>query len=149
MQSRWRNERTHEINFAPLLDVIFCLLFFFVVATSLRQEREVLNISLAQTRQETTRIQQPRMLEVVITRENKIIFRGEETTGKRLAVELKKARAADPAHAGQVLIRIDGKADFQTVVEVCDACAEAGMKAVPMQMQPVPPGGPESGEDAN
>ena len=76
MNSRWRSESGGEINLAPLLDVIFTLLFFFVVATSIREERRVVDVELPRTGRETARVTDAKALEVQVTEQNRIVFGG-------------------------------------------------------------------------
>ncbi|HUT25001.1 MAG TPA: biopolymer transporter ExbD [Sumerlaeia bacterium] len=139
MQSRWRTREGAEISLAPLLDVIFCLLFFFVVATSLRQEREVLKVSLPRTSQGTRQAEESPPLTVTITRENKILLHEKEITGAALSAELKEYCKENPAQGSRVLIQADGEANVQTLLEVSDACSEAGIKKAVMPTRPKTP----------
>ncbi|NQU42081.1 biopolymer transporter ExbD [bacterium] len=136
MESRWRPSFGGDINLAPLLDVIFCLLFFFILATSIRQQREAIEVALPRTEQSAQRIQPPDRLEVWITRENEILFEDRKVTPDELAVALEKARAQHREPDSQVIIRTDGRADVQTFVNVSDACARAGLEAALMETRP-------------
>jgi biopolymer transport protein ExbD len=124
---------------APILDVILSLLFFFVVATSIRQEREVLQVSLPRTSQGTRQADESPPLTVIITRENKILLQGKEMTGAALSAELKEYCKKNPAQGSRVLIQTDGEANVQTLLEVSDACSEAGMKKAVMETRPKTP----------
>lgn len=134
------------MNLTPLLDIIFCLLFFFIVATSIKQERHALDVTIPKSGQSTRKVLDQPRLEVLITKENEIVFQGEKMTGPQLAVALGKARremlAARPGGPNQkppvdeILIRTDGTAHIQTFVEVSDACAKAGLKAAIMETKP-------------
>jgi len=145
MASRWRANGGAEINLAPLLDVIFCLLFFFVLATSLRQRPQALEVQVPTTGQPPFSLEKQERLEVTITEDNRILFDGELVNGAELAQALRAAMDRLPQGRApeEVFIRSDGQADVQTFVEVTDACAEAGIKAALMETLPKPPDGAE------
>ena len=131
------------MNLTPLLDVIFCLLFFFILATSVKQERRALDVRIPESGQAAKKIEETPWLEVLITRENEIIFNGRTLNADELADALEEAKRSAPAPTpgrptDEILIRTDGKADVQTFVEVSDACARAGLKAALMETLPKP-----------
>jgi biopolymer transport protein ExbD len=145
MAPRWRADGGTEINLAPLLDVIFCLLFFFVLATSLRQQPQALEVQVPTTGQPPVPIEKQERLEVTITEDNRILFDGKLVSGAELAEALRTAMGRSPQGRApeEVFIRSDAQADVQTFVEVSDACAEAGIKAALMETLPKPPEGVE------
>ena len=133
MASRWRKESGDEINLAPLLDVIFTLLFFFIVATSLRQERQALDVQLPETNQQTESVDQDKTIEIFVARDNTIVYRDEERTAEDLITALKNDKLGRET---LVVIRSDGDANLQTNVDVMDACAKAGLTSVLLEAQP-------------
>ena len=146
MASRWRGEPGREINLTPLLDVIFCLLFFFVLATSLKQERRALDVEIPRTGQQARRIDQQEQLEVSITRENQVVFEGRPMTVAQLESALRAAarRSGVGLQAPDTLIiRTDGQSHMQTFVAVSDACARAGLESALVEARP------ESGAERN
>jgi len=145
MAPRWRADGGTEINLAPLLDVIFCLLFFFVLATSLRQQPQALEVEVPTSGQPSVPMEKQERLEVTITEDNRILFEGRPVNGAELAEGLQAAMDRSPQGRApeEVLIRSDGQADVQTFVEVTDACSAAGIKVGQMETKPKPPEGAE------
>ena len=139
MNSRWRSESGGEINLAPLLDVIFTLLFFFVVATSIREERRAVDVELPRTGQETASIADARALEVQVTEENAILFEGRPVSPGGLVEALREAPREGVA---KVVIRSAGGADVQVLYDATDACEEAGFRDIAWEVQPRTTGGP-------
>ncbi len=139
MQTRWREKTAEEINLAPLLDIIFCLLFFFILATSIKEERKVLEVELPYSAQESEVVNENKPLEISIGKDNKIMFEGKILSAAELsdALRIKKQRNTNKPDEQKVIIRSDSKAQVQTFVEVTDACAKAGWKVAMMETQPI------------
>lgn len=134
MATRWRPQTGQDINLAPLLDVIFCLLFFFILATSLRREQHALEVTLPRSDQSAARPRERDPMTVVIDEANRIVFEGKTLS----AAQLEEALRTKPEAVRQagVVIRSDGKADVQAFMDVSDACARAGLKSAMMQTTP-------------
>jgi biopolymer transport protein ExbD len=130
------------MNLAPLLDVIFCLLFFFVLATSLRRDRQVMEVTLPESGQGARMEKEVETLEILISKENLVFFKDRETPLEELPDTLRSARDAILRGGGAietVLIRTDGQANVQTFVKVSDACAKAGLESALMETLPARP----------
>ncbi len=139
-QSRWRNSQNQGINLAPLLDVIFSLLFFFILATSIQRDREGIDVEIPKGGIQSTAVEPTQPLEIIITAENTIRFKNRNVTGPQLAEALQQAVRATAA-SGQVrpdraFIRSHARSDIQTFVTVRDACAQAGLKSAVMEVNP-------------
>ncbi|MFP4380073.1 MAG: ExbD/TolR family protein [Candidatus Sumerlaeia bacterium] len=139
MASRWRSEGSSEINLAPLLDVIFSLLFFFVLATSLRQDRQAMEVALPESGESAALDESLQNIEIVITQDNEVLFQDKPVDVENLSALLQEERAAiirSGAQFGQAIIRSDGKADVEVFVDVSDACARAGIPSAMMETLP-------------
>lgn len=129
MKSRQRRNDAIGIEIAPLIDIVFILLIFFVVSSTFIREN-VLEIELPPS-QSTADAPVDEMIEVVITANNEIRI-GERlisaATVATLMVEL-ESRVAD-ANMGRVVVRADAKSRHETVVLVLDAANMLGLTQV-------------------
>lgn len=115
-----------ELNLTPLIDVVFLLLIFFMVSTTFTKESDI-TIDLPQSSSsEASRKDKP--LEIVIDakgqyfiNDNKVI----NTDVKTLRNALKKLASGKKDQ--QLVIRADGKAPHQSVINAMDAARQLGM----------------------
>ena len=128
MRSFSRESRKHggelEINLAPLMDMVFILLIFFVVTTVFVDETgvEVKKPSAASAE----KLEKNSIL-IAITEAGKIVYGGEEYTlnGVRGIVSRELGRKDMP-----VIIFVDASAESGLLVDVIDECKLAGAKKV-------------------
>lgn len=117
------------INLTPLLDIIFNLVFFFLLATTLRQQEAALNVELpvasdaAQQQQD-----EAETIVVNITRANVIIIDGRVLSREELAEHL-RARAAEKPDLS-IVVRGDGESDYQTMIHVMEAGMASGLSNI-------------------
>ncbi len=139
-QSRWRTSQNQGINLAPLLDVIFSLLFFFILATSIQRAPQGVDVEIPKGGIEANPVKSSEPIKIIITADNTIRFENKEMTGDQLATALQKAaqRIADTGETrpDRAFIRSHARADMQTFVNVRDACAKAGLKSAVMEVNP-------------
>ena len=129
MKSRQRRNDAIGIELAPLIDIVFILLIFFVVSSTFIREN-VLEIELP-TSQSTADARADETIEVVITANNEIQV-GERlipaATVATLMVELRN-RVVD-TNMRRVVVRADAKSSHETVVLVLDAANLLGLTQV-------------------
>ena len=129
MKSRQRRNDAIGIELAPLIDIVFILLIFFVVSSTFIREN-VLEIELP-TSQSTADARADETIEVVITANNEIKV-GERlipaATVATLMVELRN-RVVD-TNMRRVVVRADAKSSHETVVLVLDAANLLGLTQV-------------------
>ncbi len=121
-----------SINLTPLLDVIFNLIFFFILATTIREAKSFLEVQLPSSSEAAAREAETATLIITVTDTNMIYLNEREVTPKDLETLLKEE------HVGKVreiIIRGDAKAYNQTIVDVLDACARAGRYAVSIEVK--------------
>jgi Biopolymer transport protein len=125
------DDQEPEIGLVALIDCIFFLLMFFMVATTFKQNEDSrrnrsIPVDLPKVAA-TFRAEEASPTGVVITvaRDGGIYVNGVATTQGQLHSRLRDLAARD-AHA---VIRIDGdrRAQFQDVVSVMDLCAFEGL----------------------
>jgi len=121
-----------SINLTPLLDVIFNIIFFFILATTIREAKSFLEVQLPSSSEAAAREAETATLIITVTDTNKIYLNEREVTPKALEALLKEQ---DVANVREIIIRGDAKAYNQTIVDVLDACARAGHYAVSIEVK--------------
>lgn len=109
-----------QLDIAPLIDVIFLLLIFFMLTSSFIAPQGIkVNLPGAVSGKAVAK----EGLTIFITEKDEIFVNGAKTAFKKLASKMKRA-AKDKSH---ILIKADKKASMGKVVEVWDLCREAGI----------------------
>ena len=114
-----------EFSMAPLIDIVFQLLIFFMVATTYTRQEKDLSIELpfAQTAQSPQ--DKPEEIVIDISRDGRVSLAGRSVERDDLVSTLTAA-----AHSGSqvpVTIRGDRLVHHEDVVAVLDACGMAGL----------------------
>jgi len=117
-----RSEEADEpsLNLTPMIDVIFNLLLFFMLATTFLAPERSMDVELPQAR-----AGQAREIVLNVLRDGGILLAGRRVDPTLLERELRAAAARDPRTP--VTIRGDRRAEHQTIVRVLDACRQAGL----------------------
>lgn len=116
--------RRHRISLTPLIDVVFILLVFFMLASSLTDWREVsLSTGIASAADDS---RPP--AEVVLLPNNRLRFEDREWTRAELLRSLRERQARDEIDS--VILRPDDGVNLQPTVFMLDALAGAGIQAV-------------------
>ena len=117
-------ERTlHTIDIAPLIDVVFLLLIFFMLTSSFIFQP---GIKVNLPRAITSDMLSEENAIVTVTAENLVYYNQKLVTIKELSATLKKVAAARLP----VLIKADRKASLGRIVEVWDICRQEGVAQV-------------------
>jgi len=125
------------INLMPMIDIILCLLIFFMAATKLydwnEQELDVEVPQVAAARPLTAA--PPSELVVKVKRDGSILLNGQPVSIEQM---IERLRAARGKRANQrVLVRGDGRAYYQRVAEVMSACESAGIRRVAVAVRQI------------
>lgn len=111
------------INMAPLIDVIFQLLIFFMLTSSFTFQSGI-NVKLPKAI--TSDVIQEENLIITVTGENVIYLNNKVITVNELRRELQK-----PAHKSHpILIKADRRSSLGRIVDVWDLCRELGIERV-------------------
>jgi biopolymer transport protein ExbD len=120
-----RSTGSTELNMAPLIDMIFILLIFFLVTTSFVKESgvEVKRpiASTAQSKEKTNMI-------VAVTKEGQIYVEGHTIDIRSVRSFMERFMYETPG--GSVVIAADAESMTGVVIQVLDACRLAGVKEV-------------------
>jgi len=125
---RIREEAAEEetgINLMPLIDMVFLLLIFFLVATTLAQEEREIGVQLPQTSSAVSLSAPPPQLIINIRADGTPIIARKEYTWKQLG-DLLVGVARDEPHR-EILIRADKESRHKYFAAVASICRKAGI----------------------
>jgi biopolymer transport protein ExbD len=114
-----------ELNIAPLIDMVFILLIFFLVTTSFVRET---GVEVERPTAQSAFTQESATLLIAITRENRIVIENRTVEPGAVRVHVERAMAENPD--GAVVIVADRGSSTGTAVAVLDACKLAGAENV-------------------
>jgi biopolymer transport protein ExbD len=112
-----------QIDIAPLIDVIFQLLIFFMLTSSFIVQPGIrVNLPKAVT----SEVVKYENVEIIVSGENVTYFNGKVTTTAELNKLLKQAAKRNQS----VLIKADRSASLGRVVEIWDMCRDLGITQI-------------------
>ncbi len=116
-----------ELNMAPLIDMIFILLIFFLVTTSFSRESGV-EIKKPKAAPETQNIQKKTNVTVEIGHDNRVFIEGSVYDVRTVRAYMEQFLLDAPK--GTVVIATDKDSFIGRVIQVMDQCKLAGVKNV-------------------
>ncbi len=121
-------EGTEELvlNLTPMIDVIFLLLIFFMVATTFQDPEKEMDVDLPAAGSGNPPSEQLDEIVINIKRDGTLVISGAETS--REALDRLLASSAQENPDTPVTIRGDRLVHHETVVQVMDACGTAGLR---------------------
>ena len=131
MEFEGARKAAHAPNLTPLIDVVFLLLVFFMLTAHFVQE-EIIPINLP-TAESSEDISDEDPLEVLISAEGNLMFKGEEISAEDL--EEKLAPLLKSRKNKGITLRGDMKSGLGETVKVLDAVRKAGAEAVDIVTQ--------------
>lgn len=118
-------QQSAELELAPMIDVVFQLLIFFIVTWQFARFERDMDISVpAAEEAENTDRQQGEII-VNVRADGGIILNGRDVTREELLAKLKAISDAYPDQA--VILRGASEADFQAIINVLDEIKKAGI----------------------
>lgn len=133
----FRADDEPEINLIPLIDVVLCLVIFFVVTTTF-DARSVLKLQLPRAEGEQNELQ-AKALSVLINADGRYFVGDREVLDTD--IESLKRTIADIAGEDRdrtVLIRADARTPWQAVITAYDALAQLGFQRIANATAPRP-----------
>jgi biopolymer transport protein ExbD len=131
------NERV-ELQIAPLIDVVFLLLIYFMVSSTLKRTEADLTLALPGSVSQSNEIQMPdeQIIEIMadgtIVLNNKTYTEQDKSDLPKLEFTLLRYQQASILSKTKAMITIaaDDDSVHERVVDVLNACAGAGIKNV-------------------
>ena len=109
-----------QLDIAPLIDVVFLLLIFFMLTSSFISHQGIkVNLPSAVTGRSLAQEE----IVISITDEGKLTYNAEEVSIKELSDRLRIASKGK----NNILIRADKEAPLGSVVEIWDLCRDVGI----------------------
>jgi biopolymer transport protein ExbD len=112
-----------QIDIAPLIDVVFQLLIFFMLTSSFIMQP---GIKINLPKAVTSEVVKYENIEIIVSGENVTYFNGKVVTTAELNKLLKQAAKRDQS----VLIKADRRASLGRVVEIWDMCRDSGIAQI-------------------
>lgn len=123
--SRRRNRSMVEINMAPMIDMVFLLLIFFLVTTSFVKET---GIEVSRPTAATATVKEKATILLGIDAANRIFLDHREIDVRAVRANVERALAENPE--GSVVVVADKASATGTAIEVMDGCRMAGAQNV-------------------
>ncbi len=122
---RYRRARAVEINMAPLIDMIFILLIFFLVTTSFVKES---GVEIERPTARSAAAKEKINLKVGITAEGAVHIEGAPIDIRSVRARMKRFVAETPG--GSVVLVADRTSATGDVIRVLDECRLAGVQNI-------------------
>jgi biopolymer transport protein ExbD len=113
------------ISLTPMIDVVFTLLVFFMLATTFAERERALDIDLPQASAANPPPSKTNELVINVARDGRISIDGRALQGAELAKVLGEAARREPSTL--VTVRGDRLGTYQEIVQVLDECMRAGL----------------------
>lgn len=121
-----RNLSVSAISLTPLIDVVFLLLIFFLVASRISDEEPRLDLELPSVSEALPAMFAPTELVIQINREGHYFVDGNRIQVEQLEQDLRQAQANNPT-TQSVIIRADRGADWEFVAIALNLCKRVGI----------------------
>ena len=123
------------IDLTPVIDMVFLLLIFFLVATTFHQTEREMQIALPEAAAAGPISMALREIVVNIDSEGKIIVAGEQRSPEDLRTIISEAVAANPEQ--KVTVRGDKTASYGMIATALDVCKGAGVQEPYLDTVPI------------
>ena len=120
-----KRESSAEVNIAPLLDMVFILLIFFVITTNFSRQS---GVEVQKPKAQSAVYQGQKTILVGISREGSVHIHGRQVNLEKLTRIVSSEITRRPT--ANVVIVADRASMLGRAVEVMDACILAGVKKV-------------------
>lgn len=119
------DEEEPVLNLTPMIDVVFQLLVFFMVATTFLDPEKEIEIELPEATSGEAAQADDGELIINVFADGRIVLSGQALEDGQLLDTLRAAARSDPGRA--VTIRGDRLVHHERIVSVMDACGQAGL----------------------
>lgn len=122
------DEDDPAINLTPMIDVVFTLLVFFMLATKFAERERELALDLPAARAASDPVAVPHELVINVSRDGKVSIDGQGLQGEALSKALSDVARRTPGTP--VTVRGDRHGEYDEIVQVLDECVRAGLSNV-------------------
>lgn len=128
MRLRYEEDEAIEVQMAPLIDCVFLLLIFFLVATTLKKIEKELPVELPESQAAIEVQTQEDLFTIGLDAAGQTYIKAEKVSLSMLRQQLQQAAAKDKSQ--RVRIDTDRATPAQYVVHVLDLCQFEGLTNV-------------------
>ncbi len=118
-------QQSAELELAPMIDVVFQLLIFFIVTWQFARFERDMDISVPAAEEAENMDRQQGEIIVNVRTNGDIVLNGRNVSREELLTKLKAISDAYPDQA--VILRGASEADFQAIINVLDEIKKAGI----------------------
>ena len=115
------------LSLTPLIDVVFLLLIFFLVATRFSEEERQMSVLLPEASAAEPLISQPKQLFVNVDDEGQFFIGGEQLSEGGVEQALRQAWSNNPGRQ-EVIIRGDRNAKWESIALVMNLCNKVNIR---------------------
>jgi biopolymer transport protein ExbD len=125
MPLKLQHDEMPTLNLTSMIDVLFLLIIFFMVATKFDEMERNIAVAVPQIAHAGEDLSPPEPLVVAVTADGQLALNGKPLTEAELVQRLAAART--PLTEPSVVIHGDAKCPFQHVAAALGACRRAGV----------------------
>jgi biopolymer transport protein ExbD len=125
MPLKLQHDEMPTLNLTSMIDVLFLLIIFFMVATKFDEMERNIAVAVPQVAAAGEDVPPPQPLIVAVTSDGRLNLDGKAVTETELTTRLAAART--PLTEPSVVIHGDAKCPFQYVAAALGACRQAGV----------------------
>ena len=114
------------LNITPMIDIVFLLLIFFLVASKFADKDAALDVNLPEASSAMPLVVQPKEIVINIDRNGSYFVNGSTYDAAGLRQVLRQAEASNPGNQS-VIIRADRDVGLQFAVTAIDLCNQVGI----------------------
>jgi biopolymer transport protein ExbD len=129
-----RRSHTTELNMAPLIDMVFLLLIFFLVTTSFVREA---GVEVKRPKAQTAAAKEKANMIIGVTQNGVVYIEGKSIDIRSLRARMERFVSETPN--GSVVIVADQQSATGIVVQVMDACRLAGAGEISLSAEKAKP----------
>jgi biopolymer transport protein ExbD len=123
---RVKGDDNFTIELTPMIDVVFLLIVFFLVATTFHQLEREMAVSVPRSETGDSGDHGPDPVVVNVLDDGRVVVGGNAITLEQLQSFLIRESSREPRT--KALIRAHSELFFEKVIEVADACRKANVK---------------------
>lgn len=133
-------DESFGVNLTPMIDVVFLLVIFFMVATKFTERERSIDLQLPTAAEAGESTPPPEPSIVAVFEDGHVELDGVEVTLRELTDQLRQATSE--SDDVQVVIHGDGRSDFQHVAAALAACREGRVSELGITVEIAACGGP-------
>lgn len=128
-----REEESYEIPMTSLIDVVFLLLIFFLVATTFNRRETDHSVTLPESEAGIKAANAPSRLVINVREEGTLVVNGAVTSEAELRAMVRDFVAAYPERPA--VIRADARVPYRFVMRIFGICRAGGVRYVDLPVQ--------------